>query len=200
MGKTSWRETFGTTGVKFRSKILSPCQNSRIWPIWWHHVQNDRIGILGSGAAKRGKKSWGETLRTTGVKFRSEILSPGQNLSLVFLTCDHGSNFQNFDLVRLRTFRPIVPKVFLQDVLPILGAPWPKITNRFFWPTCYQMVLLTSVRPKPGFGPFDHRATISLSWYFILVLLTNGATNGGWKYWYYPYYRYCIDTVLFWYW
>ncbi len=30
----------------------------------------------------------------------------------------------------------------------------------------YNSVFLTVVRPKPGFSPFDRRATISLSWYF----------------------------------
>ncbi len=35
--------------------------------------------------------------------------------------------FSNFDLKRLQTFTPMVPKVSLQDFLPILGAPRPKI-------------------------------------------------------------------------
>ncbi len=36
---------------------------------------------------------------------------------------------QNFDLERLRTFTPSVPKVSLQDFLPISSAPRPKIGN-----------------------------------------------------------------------
>ncbi len=84
---------------------------------------------------------------------RSFWLSCDQSLNLVLLRCDHGSNFQNFDLERLRTFTPMVLKVSLQDFLPILVAPRPKITNLSFWPLCNQMVLLTGVRPKPGFGP-----------------------------------------------
>ncbi len=38
-----------------------------------------------------------------------------------FSRCEHGSNFQNFDLERLWTFTPMVPKVSLQYFLPILG-------------------------------------------------------------------------------
>ncbi len=40
-----------------------------------------RIGIYGRRAAKTGKKSWRETWRTTGAKFRSKILSPGENFT-----------------------------------------------------------------------------------------------------------------------
>ncbi len=40
----------------------------------------------------------------------------------------------------------------LQNFLPILGAPRPKITIRSFWPSCDQMVLLTSVWPKSVFS------------------------------------------------
>ncbi len=89
-----------------------------------------------------------------------------QKLGSVLLWCDRLSNFRNFDLERLLTFAPMVPKVSFQDFLPILGAPRPKITNRPFWPLCRQVVLLTVVWPKPEFGPFDRRATISLSRYF----------------------------------
>ncbi len=62
--------------------------------------------------------------------------------------------------ISLRTFTPMVPKVFLQDFLPTLGTSQPKITNRSFWPSWDQMVLLTGVRPKPGFGPFKVRPWI----------------------------------------
>ncbi len=47
--------------------------------------------------------------------------------------------------------------VSLQDFLLTLGASRPKITNRFFWPLYDQMVLLTGVRPKPEFGPYEVR-------------------------------------------
>ncbi len=57
----------------------------------------------------------------------------------------------------LRNFTPVVCKVFLQYFLSILFAPPTKITNRSFWPSCDQMVLLTGVRPKPGFGHFEMR-------------------------------------------
>ncbi len=106
--------------------------------IWTHDGQKTRLVIFGRGAPKTGKKSWRETFGTTGVKFRSEMLSPGENLSSVLLRCDHG--FQNFELERLCTFTLMVPKVSLQDFLPILAALLPKITNRSFWPVCDQNV------------------------------------------------------------
>ncbi len=76
--------------------------------------------------------------------------------------------------VKFSKFRPVEtsdlyangPEVSLQNFLLILGTPLPKITNQSFRPSCDQMVLLTGVQPKPEFGPFVHRATISLSWYF----------------------------------
>ncbi len=68
-----------------------------------------------------------------------------QNLGSVLLWCNHGSNFRNLDLERLRTFMPMVPKFSLQDFLPILGGPRLKITNRSFWPLCDRKVLLTDV-------------------------------------------------------
>ncbi len=43
-----------------------------------HTGQEDRIEIFRLGAAKLRKKSWRETFGTTGVKFLSEILSPGE--------------------------------------------------------------------------------------------------------------------------
>ncbi len=42
-------------------------------PRFWSHAgQKDRFVIFGRGAPKTGKHFWGETLRNTGVKFRSE--------------------------------------------------------------------------------------------------------------------------------
>ncbi len=55
-----------------------------------------------------------------------------ENLGLVLLKCDYRSNFRNFDLERLRTFTPMVPKVSLQDFLPILGAPAQKLLIGLF--------------------------------------------------------------------
>ncbi len=68
----------------------------------------------------------------------------------------------------LWNFTPLVRKVSPQDFLPILGAPRPKISNRFFWPACDQMVLLTDVRPKPGFGPFVVRLQVTFSKFWLL--------------------------------
>ncbi len=48
-----------------------------------------------------------------------------------------------------------VCKVSPRDFLPVLGVPQLKITNRSFWPSCDQMVLLTSLRPKLRFGHFE---------------------------------------------
>ncbi len=63
-----------------------------------------------------------------------------QNLDSVLLRSNHGSNSQNFDRERLRTLTPMVPKVSLHDLLPILAAPRPKIISiRSFWPRCDQM-------------------------------------------------------------
>ncbi len=45
---------------------------------WSHACQKDFIEIFGRGAAKMRKKSWRETFGTAGVKFQSEILSPGE--------------------------------------------------------------------------------------------------------------------------
>ncbi len=47
----------------------------------------------------------------------------------------------------LRNLMPVVREVSPQDFLPVMGAPWPKITNRVF---------LTVVRSN---GAFDRRAT-----------------------------------------
>ncbi len=59
----------------------------------------------------------------------------------------------------LRNFTLMVPNVSLQDFLPLFAASRPEMTNRSFWPSCDQMVLLTGVRPKSMFGLFDHCAT-----------------------------------------
>ncbi len=63
MGKKFWWETLHISGVKFRSKILSPGQNFRIWPFWSHPNRKYRIGIFGHRAAR------------TGIKIQTSILS-----------------------------------------------------------------------------------------------------------------------------
>ncbi len=119
---------------KFPSRIF--------YPLWAPHSHKLRIGLFDHHAPK-----W--------------CFWPvcDQNLGSVFLRFYYGSNFQNFDLERLRSFMPIVLKVSLQYSLPILGAPWLKITNRSFWPSWDQMVLLTGARPKSMVGVFDRYAT-----------------------------------------
>ncbi len=112
------------------------------YPFWSPYGQKLRIGLFDRRATK-----W--------------CFWPAcdQNLDSVLLRWDHESNSQNFDLERLRTFTPIVPKVSLLDFLPPFGAPWPEITNRSFWPSCDQMVLLTDVRPESMFSLFDRCTT-----------------------------------------
>ncbi len=82
MSKKSWRETFGFTGLKFWCKILSP--GEKFGNLTNLVALHDRCQVLVARPSKRpnrnfqpcgaqnGKTSWGETLRTTGVKFRSE--------------------------------------------------------------------------------------------------------------------------------
>ncbi len=60
----------------------------------------------------------------TGVRRKSEFS---------LLRCDHGSNFQNFDLKRLRTFTPTIPKVSFHNLLPILAAQGRKFRFGLFY-------------------------------------------------------------------
>ncbi len=53
---------------------------STIFPFWGRKY---RIGIFGRGAAKMGKKSRRETLRTAGAMFPRKILSPRQNFRIL---------------------------------------------------------------------------------------------------------------------
>ncbi len=141
--------------------------------MWSHDGQKHRFVIFGRGSPKMGKKS---SRKTIGVKVRSEILSPGQNFLFWHILCDvtawHSAECHPCTLVAechpgtsdsLRNFTSMVPKVSLQDFLPILGVARPKIMNRSFWLSCDQMVLLNGVRPKPGFGPFEVRPWIKFS-------------------------------------
>ncbi len=61
------------------------------------------------------------------------------------------------------SLRTIMPMVSIQNLLPILGAPQPKIKNRCFWLSYDQMVLFTDVRPKPGFGPLEVRPWVKFT-------------------------------------
>ncbi len=143
--KNSWRETIG---VKVRSETLSPRQNFLFWPIWcdvpgWHSARNFTSVVRIMFLPRIFYSFWtppGRKLRiglfdqrATKWRFRPAC---NQNLDSVLLRCDYGSNFRNFDLYRLWTFTPMVPKVSLQDFLLILGAPRPKISNWSFWPLC----------------------------------------------------------------
>ncbi len=150
MGNKSWRETFGTNGLK----VLSLSR----WKFWkfdpWSHLKRtesnfwSHIGQKHHLVARRSKRPirnfwpWGgqNGKKILGRNFthywHKVILSSGKNLDSVLLRCDHGSNFQNFYLDILQTFTPMVPKVFLQEFLPILAALLLKITNQSFWPSC----------------------------------------------------------------
>ncbi len=61
---------------KYQNKISgrTPVKST----IWSQSGWKYRIEIFSCRATKICKKSWRETLCTTGIKFRSEILSPGQ--------------------------------------------------------------------------------------------------------------------------
>ncbi len=73
---------------------------------------------------------------------------------------DQNRKFWPRERISLQTFTPIVS---LQDFLHILSAPWPKITNRSFWPSCDQFLLLIGVRLKTVFGPFEVRPWVKFS-------------------------------------
>ncbi len=102
-------ETLRQWWVKFLARIF--------YSFWAPHSQKLRIGLLDHCTTK-----W--------------CFWPAhdQNLRSVILRCDHESNFWNFDLERLRTFTPMVPKVSPQDFVPLFGAPWLEITTWSFLP------------------------------------------------------------------
>ncbi len=52
---------------------------------------------------------------------------------------------------------------FLPRIFYSFWAPRSKITNLSSWSACDQMVLLTGVRPKPGFGTFVVRLWVKFS-------------------------------------
>ncbi len=137
-------------GRKFRSGLFDQVANK--W-VKFSNLTNFRLW-----APKMGKKSWRKTI---GVKGRSEILSPGQNFLFWPIWYDvSGGTLQSAECHpctsdSLRNFAPVVGKVSPQDFLSILGAPQSKITNRSFRLSCDQIVLLTGVRPKPGFCHFE---------------------------------------------
>ncbi len=89
-GEKSWRETFKTIGVQVRSLSRSKFRKFDSWShlkrteirFWLHDGQKDRFIIFGCGAPKMGKKYWGETLCTTGVKFRRESEMPRGHLAI----------------------------------------------------------------------------------------------------------------------
>ncbi len=154
-----------STGVAHRNQSAGMGQNRKFWPGESSSLRNFTLAVR-----KVSSQDFLPVLGNPWPKITNRSFWPAchQNLRSFLLRCDHGSNFQNFDLERIR---PMVLKVSFQDFLLILGGPRPKITNRSFWPSSNQMVLLTGVRPKPGFGPFDRHATISLSRYFWPMVL-----------------------------
>ncbi len=139
------------------------------WAHFW--IQNQKRGVACPQPLWERKKS----KRYTNEKIRIQSCkNEVQTIELIFESKIRKGGVGDMHLVNTeffvrhvrRPFKTLYFGTFLQDSLPILGAPWPKITNRSFWPSCDQMVLLTGVRPKSGFYTFDRRATISLSRYF----------------------------------
>ncbi len=55
-------------------------------------------------------------------------------------------NFSPGENISLQNFTPVDPKISVQDLLPILGAPVPKILIRSFWPACNQTLGSVSLR------------------------------------------------------
>ncbi len=142
-GKKSWRESWRITGAKFRSEILSRSENFQILLIWSHPDWKYRIEIFGRRAAKTCKKSWRETLRTPGAKFRSKILSPGQNFRILHIWCEVpvvAPCALQSATPALWNFAPVVRKVSLHDFLHVLATLRPKISIRYFQPRCDQMI------------------------------------------------------------
>ncbi len=134
MGKQSWRETFGTIIVKVR--ILSKSEfwkfdprshHKRTEPRFWSHAgQKHHLVARRSKrpnwnfrpwGGQNGKKSWGETLHTTGVKFRSEILSPGQ----YFIFWPIPALWLRSATLALRNFASVVAKVLATILYSFLG-------------------------------------------------------------------------------
>ncbi len=112
-----------------------------------HAGQKDRFVIFSHGAPKMGKKSWRETLRTTGVKFRSEsevssgTLQPKcRDGTLQSATTAHQTRWvkvENFDQERVFRFGPI--------------RQWSP--SRIFYP------FWATHGRKIRIGLFDHRVT-----------------------------------------
>ncbi len=72
------------------------------------------------------------------------------------------------------------PESFLPGFFTHLGALQPKIQNWAIWPSCDQMVSLTGVQPKPGFGPFVMWPWVKFSKFWhreTLDLYANGPKN-----------------------
>ncbi len=108
--------------VKFLSRIFYP-----FWPPYGRKFR------LGTFDPKKGK-SWIETLRTSGKKFRSGTLHSAECLPG---TSDQIGKIQKFspgESIFLRNFAPVVRKVSLQDFLPVLATLRSKIPTRYFRP------------------------------------------------------------------
>ncbi len=104
--------------------------------------------------------------------------------------CDQMGEIRGFwpgESISLQNFTSVVTKVSLQNFLPILATPRPKITNWSFWPSCDQIVLLTVVRPKSMFvfltvvGPGKDRAFDRCATKIYVPLFDHCATRKGLK-------------------
>ncbi len=79
--------------------------------------------------------------------------------------CTKWVKIANFDQERVFRFGPLCQwsQKFPSRIFYLFWVPTSKITNGSFWPSCDQMMLLTGVRSKPGFGLFDVRPWVKFS-------------------------------------
>ncbi len=87
------------------------------------HSRKYRIGIFGSRAAKRGKKSWRKTSRTTGAKFRSKIPSPSKNFRILPIWFEVPGWHSASAEVALCRVQSAIPA--LRNITPLVGKVSP---------------------------------------------------------------------------
>ncbi len=102
---------FSTSDAKFLSRTF--------YLFWPPFCRKFRFGTFDP----KTRKSWRETLHTTGAKFLNAGVAP--------------CTLQNATPA-LRNLAPVVRKIHLQDFLPVFVALGPKIPVRYFRPGCDQ--------------------------------------------------------------
>ncbi len=152
MGKKSWRETFGTTGVKVWPKSLQD-KILKIWPsiepnlgfgrtsvkstTWSHAGQKDGFVIFGHRAPKMGKKSWEGNFWDHWWKGRKSLFSKFWKFDPWLHVIRIKPRFWPGECISLQNLMPMVRKVSPQDFVARFGRPTPKNSDS---------VVLTGVR------------------------------------------------------